>query len=86
MKIEQAFKRPTKRNPRWRGSRIESPYMVRLVGDLQKHRVYEDWGNIKNKHGDPRKWIIPLVIIVKGVVIPLDDAEIQKHGLREGNK
>lgn len=65
------YRKPTKRVRHLSNGKVESPYVARCE-DGYTRRIYEHWKAIK-KHGsiDSKKWEIPLVMLIKGRVIPV---------------
>lgn len=71
------LRKNTKRENGVRNGMRETKYMVKREGDTCYRRIYEHWSRI-NKHGsdDTKRWEVPLVIKVKGELLPFDLANM----------
>lgn len=74
--IRAVWRKSTQRGVTFTHGRCESPWMLKLEGDTAKRRVYENWAAIdKRGSSNSKRWIVPLVIIVKGEVVTLSAAD-----------
>ena len=73
--IRKVWRKGTKRGARCINGRSESDWVCKLEADTAVRRIYRDWGNADTSAKHSRDWIVPLVVLIKGIPHTLSPAQ-----------
>ena len=73
--LRKVWRKDTKRGARCTNGRAESAWVCKLEGDTAVRRIYHDWKNADTRAEHSRDWIVPLVVLIKGIPHTLSHAQ-----------